>query len=98
MEPLRDERTVVITASAADRTSFGCSDDRHLTYFGEAFYRDALPSASSLRLAFEAAREAIAKREAAEGIRESLPQAHFGALIEKKLDAMVAAQGESAGD
>ena len=42
---LRDPQTIVITAAAADRTSFGCSNDRDLTYFGEAFYRDALPGA-----------------------------------------------------
>jgi hypothetical protein len=39
--PLRDAQTIVIAAAAADRTSFGCSNDRDLTYFGEAFYRDA---------------------------------------------------------
>ena len=48
IESLSDPRTVVITASAADRTSFGCSNDRDLTYFGEAFYRDALPGSRSL--------------------------------------------------
>ncbi len=41
IEHLRDPQAIVITASAADRTSFGCSNDRDLTYFGEAFYRDA---------------------------------------------------------
>ena len=38
--PLENPDTIVIAAAAADRTSFGCSDDRDLTYFGEAFYRD----------------------------------------------------------
>lgn len=83
VEPLRDDNTIVIAAAAADRTSFGCSDDRDLTYFGEAFYRDALPSAPDLKTAFEKAAAEIAARERAEKITASNPQAHFGrALVE----------------
>jgi hypothetical protein len=88
IEALRDPQTIVITAAAADRTSFGCSNDRDLTYFGEAFYRDALPEAQSLREAFETAKAAIAARERAEHITPSNPQAYFGAKIEAKLAAM----------
>jgi hypothetical protein len=88
IEALRDPQTIVITAAAADRTSFGCSNDRDLTYFGEAFYRDALPGARSLRAAFDAARAAIADRERAEHITPSNPQAYFGAKMEAKLAAM----------
>ena len=43
IDSLKNPQTIVIAAAAADRTSFGCSNDRDLTYFGEAFYRDALP-------------------------------------------------------
>ena len=85
IEPLKDDDTIVITAAAADRTSFGCSDDRDLTYFGEAFYRDALPNASTLRTAFEETRLAIAARETKEDVKHSLPQAHFGRAIEAHL-------------
>jgi Peptidase C13 family len=88
IEALRDPQTIVITAAAADRTSFGCSNDRDLTYFGEAFYRDALPEAKSLREAFETAKAAIAARERAEHITPSNPQAYFGVKIEAKLTAM----------
>jgi hypothetical protein len=85
IEALQDPYTIVIAAAAPDRTSFGCSDDRDLTYFGEAFYRDALPGASSLRDAFAAAERAIGEREAAEGVTPSLPTAFFGEEIERKL-------------
>jgi Peptidase C13 family len=88
IEPLKDPRTIVITAAAADRTSFGCSNDSDLTYFGEAFYRDALPGARSLREAFEKAKSAIAVRERHEHVDASKPQAFFGAEIESKLAAM----------
>src|ERR1700730_2577153 len=88
IEPLRDPQTIVIAAAAADRTSFGCSNDRDLTYFGEAFYRDALPTARSLRAAFDAAKTAIAARERREHVTPSNPQAYFGAEMEAKLAAM----------
>jgi hypothetical protein len=90
IEPLSDSRTIVITAAAADRTSFGCSNDRDLTYFGEAFYRDALPAAGSLRDAFEKAKAAIAARERREHDTPSRPQAYFGAEMQAKLASMSA--------
>jgi hypothetical protein len=93
LQPLSDPQTIVITAAAADRTSFGCSNDRDLTYFGEAFYRDALPVAGSLRAAFETAKAAIAARERREHVTPSNPQAYFGKDMEAKLSSMVAAQG-----
>jgi hypothetical protein len=92
IDALRDENTIILTAAAAERTSFGCSDDRDLTYFGEAFYRDALPQAASLREAFEISKEALRKREIGEARTPSNPQAHFGAALEKKLAAMEAAR------
>jgi hypothetical protein len=61
-------RRVTPRAAAADRTSFGCSNDSDLTYFGEAFYRDALPGARSMRAAFESAKAAIAARERREHV------------------------------
>jgi len=94
IESLQDPRTIVIAAAAADRTSFGCSNDRDLTYFGEAFYRDALPAAGSLREAFDAAKTAIAKREHLERVDPSNPQAFFGAKMQAKLAAMSAGAGE----
>jgi Peptidase C13 family len=92
IESLRDPQTIVITASAADRTSFGCSNDRDLTYFGEAFYRDALPTAHSLREAFDTAKAAIAARERREHVDVSNPQAYFGAKMETKLASMNAVE------
>jgi hypothetical protein len=88
IDALKNPRTIVITAAAADRTSFGCSNDRDLTYFGEAFFRDALPAARSLRDAFDRAKSAIAVRERRERVDASNPQAYFGAELEAKLAAM----------
>jgi hypothetical protein len=88
IEKLRDEHTAIITAAAPGKTSFGCNDRRELTYFGEAFYRDALPKARSLRAAFETAAADIAQRERREGLVPSEPRAHFGAAIERKLEEL----------
>ncbi len=88
IDALKNPRTIVIAAAAADRTSFGCSNDRDLTYFGEAFFRDALPEAHSLPEAFERARSAIALRERRERVDASNPQAYFGAELTAKLAAM----------
>ena len=85
IEPLRDPGTVIIAAAAPDKSSFGCNDRRELTYFGQAFYRDALPKAATLREAFNMAAADIARREHAEGLEPSMPQAYFGAAIERKL-------------
>jgi hypothetical protein len=85
IKPLQDDNTIILTAAAADRTSFGCSDDRDLTYFGEAFYRDAFPKSASLRQAFARAAADIATREHTEGIKASNPQAFFGTAMDRKL-------------
>jgi hypothetical protein len=84
---LKDPDTIIITAAAADKTSFGCSDDRDLTYFGEAFYRDALPKAQNLEEAFKQAKEAIAVRENQEHQKVSEPEAYFGDELQRVLDA-----------
>lgn len=85
IDELRDEHTAIITAAAPNKTSFGCNDRRELTYFGEAFYRDALPRSASLRGAFEDASAAIAAREQREGLEPSDPRAWFGLAVEAKL-------------
>jgi hypothetical protein len=96
LKPLATNRTVVLTAARHDRTSFGCADDRELTYFGEAFYRDALPRAPSLRAAFERANELIREREAEIRARRSMPQSYFGPILEARLPALMVAREDSA--
>jgi hypothetical protein len=87
-ERLANDRSIVITAAAPDRKSFGCNDSRELTYFGEAFFRDALGlGEQGLREAFTRARDALERKERADGIVPSLPQAHFGREIEARMAA-----------
>jgi hypothetical protein len=80
---LADPNTLVIAASRADRTSFGCEDRRQWTYFGDAYFNRALRQETSFRRAFERARQQIAEWEAEDGLRSSLPQIAGGeALID----------------
>jgi hypothetical protein len=85
IEHLRDDHTIIITAASPDRISFGCNDRRDLTYFGEAFYRDALSTAPDLPSAFAQAVAQIETRERSEGFAPSQPRAHFGAAMVGKL-------------
>ncbi|HUQ73613.1 MAG TPA: C13 family peptidase [Burkholderiales bacterium] len=85
IEPLRDDNSVVITASSPERTSFGCEPGRDFTYFGEAYFRDALASTRSFTQAFEMAKAAVAKQEAAEHLEPSLPQMWVGPAMAERL-------------
>ncbi|HYY62520.1 MAG TPA: C13 family peptidase, partial [Burkholderiales bacterium] len=85
IEPLRDENSIVITASAAERTSFGCETGRDFTYFGEAYFRDALARTRSFTQAFELAKAAVAKRETQEKLTASLPQMWVGRALAARL-------------
>ncbi|HEY5897810.1 MAG TPA: C13 family peptidase [Burkholderiales bacterium] len=85
VEPLRDANTIVITASAPDRSSFGCQTGREFTYFGEAYFRDALGRTGSFEEAFAIAKEALARREKEEKLTPSLPQIWVGPAIAERL-------------
>jgi hypothetical protein len=85
VDTLANDRTIVIAAASADRKSFGCNDSREITYFGEAFFRDALAGGGSLHAAFDTARVALERKERASGITPSLPRAAFGTQLEGRL-------------
>ncbi len=75
---LRDDNTLVITASSADRNSFGCDDRNSMTDFGRAYFEEALNTTRSFTAAFEMAKKRIAKREKAAGLTPSQPQMAMG--------------------
>ena len=87
VEPLKDPYTLVITASRADRTSFGCENHADFTYFGQAYFQEALRRTTSMVDAFEIAKNSIAERERAEGLTPSEPQMYLGSAIRDKLGA-----------
>jgi hypothetical protein len=85
--PLAGPDTLVITAADATHPSFGCRDGAEWTYFGDAFFNNALRRATSLRNAFNLARDLVRKRELREGFEPSNPQIAGGENIERLLTA-----------
>ena len=82
---LKSDTTLVMTAADARHSSFGCADDRDLTYFGEALLHDAMPGACSLPAAFAAAQRIIRRRESEEREPHSNPQLWIGRAMPRKL-------------
>ncbi|MGF6592852.1 C13 family peptidase [Pseudomonas sp. 2835] len=74
IDPLKDNRTLIITASRADRVSFGCSEEADFTYFGDALFAQALNQTDDLQQAFDRASASVSEREAIEGFDASEPQ------------------------
>jgi hypothetical protein len=87
---LADPDTLVITAADATHTSFGCSNEADSTYFGEAYFHDALASTDSFATAFQQALPLIRKRESDQGFEHSNPQMAMGANIKRTLSRLEA--------
>ena len=85
VDALKGENTLVITAADADHSSFGCDDDRDLTYFGEAFLKDSVPTTKTLQEAFKKAEGLIRQRETSEHKTRSNPQIALGTQMRDKL-------------
>lgn len=88
IDALKSDETLVATAAAADRTSFGCGSQSEFTYFGEALFKDELAHEFSFVAAVDKAKMIIEQREASEQITASLPQHWVGAGIKTKLDTL----------
>lgn len=85
IEPLKNEHTIVMTSSSAERQSFGCSTSSDFTYFGRALFDEALRNTHSLTAAFDVAAKRIADQEADEKLTHSEPQIYIPAAFEPKL-------------
>jgi Peptidase C13 family len=90
IEPLKDPRTLIMTAAAADRTSFGCGAESDATYFGDALFQNALRFEDSFLKAFEDAKKIIADREKKEKRTPSNPQIFVGQSMAAKLPKLEA--------
>jgi hypothetical protein len=85
LPPLANDDTIVLTASDAQNTSFGCAPERDWTYFGDAFFRQSIRRGWDLQRAFDNARVLISGWEMMDRARPSNPQAHFGPALVAKL-------------
>jgi hypothetical protein len=60
---ISDPGAIVLTAAAADKTSFGCEPSRDWTFFGDALFNHALRGGESLTEAYEDALKLISAWE-----------------------------------
>ena len=78
--PLMDENTIVLTAAAPDRTSFGCQPQNNWTFFGDALFNQNLRNGGALLPAFDRAKTLIERWEREQNLTPpSNPQRHVGA-------------------
>ncbi|WP_372829611.1 C13 family peptidase [Psychrobacter maritimus] len=87
IDELASPTTVVITASAADKMSFGCTNTAEMTYFGQAFFAESLRENTSFSDAFKDAAYRVKERELYMGFEPSEPQMVIGSLMETALPA-----------
>ena len=90
VEPLKNDNTLVMTASDATHTSFGCGSDSDFTYFGRALFDEELRRTHSFAEAFARARVSIGEREKQMGHQFSNPQIAIGSAIAEKLKVIEA--------
>lgn len=86
IDDLKNDNTLIITAAAADKQSFGCADHNDFTYFGEAFFKESLPVSGTFVEAFHKAEQLIENWEKAENKEHSKPQIRMGSAISQQLE------------
>lgn len=76
---LSSDTTAIVTASSAERTSFGCQADSDWTFFGDALINNALRKPAPLATAAQEMTGLIAAWEAQGKLTPSEPQVSIGA-------------------
>jgi hypothetical protein len=77
--PLADDNTIVLTAAAPDRSSFGCNAQRDWTFFGDAYFNRSVAQGENLLEAFDNAKTIIERWEREQNLSPpSNPQRFVG--------------------
>ncbi|NNK46524.1 MAG: peptidase C13 [Altererythrobacter sp.] len=87
---MASDDTAIITASADNRTSFGCQPDNDWTFFGDALVNRAMRKPLPLLMAHAEATRSIADWESRMRLPASLPQARIGNAAMSWLSAIEA--------
>ena len=87
---LASRDTALVTAAAADRTSFGCRAENDWTFFGDALVNNALRKPASFTAASAEATNMIAGWEGSYSLEPSQPQVVIGDLVATWLPALEA--------
>jgi hypothetical protein len=93
---LASDNTAILTASAANRTSFGCAPDNDWTFFGDALINRALRKPLVLSEASNEANLSIADWESRSKLFSSLPQRSIGAKAQVWLSELEALMPQTA--
>lgn len=75
---LTNENSIIVTAAASNRTSFGCAPGNDWTFFGDALVNNGLRKPQSFGKAAEEAAALIGKWEADQKLLPSRPQIFIG--------------------
>jgi len=78
IDELRAPNRIIMTAAAADRSSFGCNPDSDNTWFIKSMNR-AMAQGGSWQQIFARTRALVATDETAQGVPASNPQSYVGA-------------------
>lgn len=84
---IKSPDTLVMTASSKSRRSFGCSDTSEMTYFGRAYFKEALAKSRSFEEAFSRSKILIEQweKETDKDVQHSQPQISMGKTIQHYL-------------
>jgi len=91
---LREPGTLILTAAAHDRSSFGCGAASTFTWFGRALLMEGFQRSQNPITAFQHARKAVKKREGKFDYPASRPQIEVGDTIRERIEQWLAALPE----
>jgi hypothetical protein len=92
---LENPATIVVTAAAADRSSFGCRAGNDWTFFGDALVNHAFRQPLPLDVQLRRATALIEAAEEREHLLPSNPQVSMGSDVSKWLDPLDAREPKS---
>jgi hypothetical protein len=95
---LKEPGTIVITAAAADRSSFGCQAGNDWTYFGDALINHAFRQPLPLDIQVQRAWTLIAAAEGRDELTPSNPQVNVGVDSAKWLSKIEEREPKSTSD
>lgn len=88
IDDLQAPDRMIVAAAATDKRSFGCSDQNDWTWWGRAYFDQALRTDPDFRTAFDTARTLVSEWEEEAGHTPSEPQVFIGDEISGRLDAL----------
>ena len=95
---LKDANAIIVTAAAADRSSFGCEAGNDWTFFGDALINHALRQPLPLAIQLQRATALISAAEDREKLEPSNPQVNVGSDAAKWLGKLEEREPKSTSD